>query len=109
MPARGYPLDIDAIILFELARGYASGPELWRRARERMREQGYKLHSGAWYPALDRLLTKGLVASGRGEPPFRRGKSRIAKIYILTEQGAKEARRLSEVIRNLMLPVQASA
>jgi DNA-binding PadR family transcriptional regulator len=104
MPARGYPIDIDAIILFELARGYGSGPAVWRRARTRMQEQGYKLHSGAWYPAFTRLRDKGLVASARGEAPFRQGKSRIATVYALTEKGAKEARRLSTVLRNLALP-----
>ena len=104
MPARGYPLDIDTIILFELTRGYGSGPEIWRRARDRMQLHGYKLHSGAWYPALKRLFNKGFVASGKAEGPFRRGKSRVPKIYILTEKGVKEARRLSSVLQSLILP-----
>ena len=103
MPARGYPLDIDAIILFELARGNGSGPEVWRRARARMQVNGYKLHSGAWYPAFARLYEKGLVAWAMAASPFRRGKNRIAKVYILTEKGVKEAKRLSAVIRNLAL------
>lgn len=108
MPARGYPIDIDAIILFELARGNGSGPEIWRRSRARMQENGYKLNSGAWYPALTRLFQKGLVAWAMAESPFRRGKSRIAKVYILSEKGAKEAKRLSSIIRNLILPSDAS-
>jgi len=108
VPARGYPLDIDAIILFELARGYGSGPEIWRRARVRLQEKGCKLHSGAWYPALDRLASKGFVLTAMGQVPFRRGKSRIAKIYSLSTAGAKEARRLSSVIRDLILPPEAS-
>jgi DNA-binding PadR family transcriptional regulator len=108
MPARGYPIDIEAIILFELVRGYGSGPEVWRRARARMLEQGFKLNSGAWYPALTKLFEKGFVAWAMGESPYRRGKSRIAKIYILTEKGVKEAKRLSTIIRNLLLPPETS-
>lgn len=108
MPARGYPLDIDAIILFELARGMGSGPELLRRTRVRMREKGYALNYGAWYPALRRLETKGFLVWGQGRPPFRRG-HRIPKIYALTPKGQTEALRLSTVIRSLLLPPEASA
>lgn len=109
MPARGYPLDIDAIIMFELARGNGSAPEILRRARNRMRVNGYKLNYGSWYPAVARLFRKGLVAWAMGETPFRRGKSRIARVYILTAKGVKEAKRLSAVLRNLILPSEASA
>lgn len=109
MPARGYPLDIDAVILFELTRGSGYGPDLWRRARRRMQENGYKLHSGAWYPAMERLHEKGFVSWSKPDGPFRKGRSRIVKDYALTEKGAREARRLSTVIRNLILSPEASA
>ncbi len=61
MPARGFPLDIDALILFELARSMGSGPELLRRARGRMQTRGYKLNYGSWYPALKRLEARRLL------------------------------------------------
>jgi len=108
VPARGYPIHINLIILFELSRGPATSPEIWRRASARMKTADYRLHSGAWYPAIEKLFRDGFVASSTDDGPFRRGKSRIAKIYILTEKGAKEVRRLSHIIRNIILPPSAS-
>lgn len=109
MPARGYPLDIDLLILFELARtGTASGPDLWRRACARMQENGYKLHSGAWYPALERLYRRGLIGWTKELPSTRPRKTRTTKTYALGPSGAKEARRLSTILRNLILPAEAS-
>lgn len=109
MPARGFPLDIDAIILFELVRGTGSAPELLRKARGRMQEQDYKLNYGTWYPALGRLERKGLVVGTQVDAPFRRSRASRAKVYLLTEKGAAEARRLSSVIRKLILPPEAPA
>lgn len=108
MPARGYPIDIDAIILFELARGSGTRPKIWQRACARMKENGYKLHSGAWYPAMERLYRDGLVAWAMENVVFRPGRSRIAKVFALTEKGTQEARRLSAIIRNLTLSPEAS-
>lgn len=109
MPARGYPLDIDAIILFELARGTGSGPEILRRARARMKGNGYKLNYGSWYPALKRLEGKGLAVWTMVEAPFRRGRACHAKVYVLTDKGLDAARRLSSDIRSLLLPPEAPA
>jgi DNA-binding PadR family transcriptional regulator len=106
MPARGFPIDIDAIILFELARGMGSGPELLRRVRGRMQARAYRLNYGSWYPALKRLETKGFVIGGK--PPRPKGR-RIPKIYALTDVGRKEARDLSIDIRALLLPLKAFA
>jgi len=108
MPARGYPLDIDVIILFELARGGTlSAPDLLRHAQSRMRANGYKLSCGTWYPAIDRLYRKGYLCWKMDEQ--RAPTHRIPKLYSLTELGVKEARRLSTVIRNLILSPEASA
>jgi DNA-binding PadR family transcriptional regulator len=109
MPARKFPIDIDLIILFELARGAGSGPDLWCRACQRLRLNGFTLHSGAWYPALGRLYAKGLVCWTKGQRPFDRHRTRIPKYWALTEKGAKEARRLSAVVRALALSSEASA
>lgn len=106
MPARGFPIDIEAIILFELVRGMGSGPELLRRARARMRSRCYKLNYGSWYPALERLEAKGFLTGGK--PPFPKGR-RIPKIYALTDDGRAEARQLSIDIRALILPLKATA
>ncbi len=109
MPARRYPLDIDLIIRFELARtGIASGPDLWRRAVARMQESGYKLHSGAWYPALERLYRRNLIGWTKKEVSMAPRKTRVPKTYALSPAGAKEARRLSTILRNLILPIEAS-
>ena len=109
MPARGYPLDIDALILFELAREAGSGPDILRRVRRRMQENGYKLNYGSWYPALKRLERKGLVSGTLVDAPERSGRARRAKVYVLTEEGKGAAQALSTVIRNLILPLEASA
>ena len=106
MPARGYPLDIDAIILFELAKGMGSAPELLRRVRGRMQKRGYRLNYGSWYPALKRLEEKGFLVGGK--PPKPNGRRR-PKIYALTDIGRMEAHALSTDIRALLLPVKAAA
>ena len=106
MPSRSFPLDTDAMILFELARGMGSGPELLRRVRARMLSRCYKLHYGTWYPALTRLEAKGFLTCGK--PPFPKGR-RIPKIYALTDDGKIQARELSTDIRALLLPQKASA
>ena len=109
MPVRGFPLDIEAIILFELARGFGTAPELLRRARARMEESGYPLHYGTWYPALARLERRGLLNGHQVKVSFQRGRANNAKAYYLTEQGQEEARRLSSRIRALLLPDDAPA
>ncbi|HJV33306.1 MAG TPA: PadR family transcriptional regulator [Patescibacteria group bacterium] len=104
MPVRGFPLDTEAIILFELARGFGTAPELLRRARARMEESGYALHYGTWYPALSRLERRELLNARRTKVSFRQGRANVTKVYYLTEKGQEEARRLSSRIRVLLIP-----
>ena len=108
MPARGTPIDVDLLILFELARGgMGHGPMLLRRTRERLGNSGFKLHYGTYYPALTRLLKKGFVAWTLQSLPWRAHKTRPPKVYALTPKGTQEVKRMSILFHNLILPLEA--
>ncbi len=108
MPARGTPFDIDLLILFELMRGGAGhGPLLLRRTRERLGDSGFTLHYGTYYPALARLLKKGLVTWTLQPLPWGGYKTRPPKIYALTPKGTQEAKRLSALFHKFILPLEA--
>jgi len=110
VPARGAPIDIDLLILFELARGGPGhGPLLLRRVRKRLGDSEITLHYGTYYPALDMLEQKGFVTWTLEPLPWMWHKTRHPKVYALTESGAKEARRLSAMFHRLILPLEASA
>lgn len=110
MPSRGAPVDIDLLILFELARGGPGhGPLLLRRFRKRIGDCGFKLHYGTYYPALKRLEKKGYVEWTTQPLPWRWHKSRRPKVYALTEKGTSEARRLSGIFHLIILPQEALA
>ena len=105
MPARGSPIDIELLILFELARGGPGhGPLLLRRTRKRLADDGVTLHYGTYYPALERLERKGLVAWTLQPLPWKWHKTRTPKVYALTENGTLEARRLSLLLRRMIVP-----
>lgn len=107
MPARGAPIDIDLLILFELARGgMGHGPLLLRRVHERLGESGFKLHYGTYYPALKRLLRKELITESLQPLPWKRHTSRPPKVYELTPKGAEEAKRMSAILHQIILPIE---
>ena len=110
MPARGSPIDIDLLILFELARGGPGhSPLLLRRVRKRLGDSSIKLHYGTYYPAMERLTSNNLVAWTLEPLPWKWHKTRQPKVYALTEKGTQEARRFSKMFHRLILPLDASA
>ena len=110
MPPRGAPIDVDLLILFELARGGPGhGPLLLRRVRKRLGDDSIRLHYGTYYPALDKLEQKGFVTWTLQPLPWKWHKTRQPKIYALTENGTLEARRLSSMFHRLILPPEAPA
>ena len=110
MAARGSPIDVDLLILFELARGGPGhSPLLLRRIRRRLDAGDIKLHYGTYYPAMDRLERKGFVTWTLQPLPWKWHKTRQPKIYALTENGTQEARRLSSMFHRLILPPEAPA
>lgn len=110
MPPRRSPIAIELLILFELVRGGPGhGPLLLRRTHKRLGESGIKLHYGTYYPALVKLESEGLVASTIQPLPWMKRASRPPRVYALTEEGAKEARRLSAMFHKLILPLREAS
>ena len=110
MPPRGAPIDVGLLILFELARGGPGhSPLLLRRVRKRLGAADIKLTYGTFYPAMERLESKGFVVWTLQPLPWKWHKTRQPKIYALTDTGTLEARRLSEMFHRLILPPEAPA
>ena len=67
----------------------AYGVPVWRELEERA---GRTVSLGAVYKTLERLESKGLMASARGEPTAERG-GRSKRVYRLTAPGVRLLRR----------------
>ena len=89
--------DFEQLILFALVRlgADAYGASLRREIEART---GRTISAGALYTALDRLETRGFVASGLGEPTPERGGKR-KRLYTLQPAGERVLARVYESLR----------
>ena len=89
--------DFEQLILFALVRlgADAYGASLRREIEVRT---GRTISAGALYTALDRLETRGFVASRLGEPTPERGGKR-KRLYTLQPAGERVLARVYESLR----------
>jgi PadR family transcriptional regulator len=89
--------DFEQLVLFALVRlgADAYGGSLRREIEART---GRTISAGALYTALDRLETRGFVASRLGEPTPERGGKR-KRLYTLQPAGERALTRVYESLR----------
>jgi len=95
------------LILRTLSRGPLHGYAIVKRIREASRE-GLQIEDGSLYPALNRMLVKGWLASEWGVSE----NNRKARFYRLTPQGRKqldqEAGEFDRLVRAIQLVMRTA-
>jgi len=89
------------LILRTLSRGPLHGYAIAKRIKEASRE-GLEIEDGSLYPALNRMLIKGWVASEWGVSE----NNRKARFYHLTAQGRKQLEREAGEFDRLVRAIQ---
>lgn len=89
------------LILRTLRAGPLHGYAIVRRIREAS-EQGLEIEDGSLYPALNRMLVKGWLASEWGTSE----NNRKARFYRLTAEGRKQLARETESFDRLVRSIQ---
>lgn len=99
MFTRGYLGEFEHIILLALLRlaDQAYGVTVRREIQERIQRE---VSVGAVYATLDRLETKGLVKSFRGEPTAERG-GRSKRFFRITAKGVTAVNRTQEALKRM--------
>jgi PadR family transcriptional regulator PadR len=92
---------LEMLILRTLTLGPAHGYAIARHI-ERLSEDVLKVEHGSLYPALDRLLRRGLVTARWSETPTKRK----ARYYTITATGRKRLKERAEEHGRLMVAVQ---
>lgn len=72
-----------------------------RVRREIETRTGREASIGAVYATLDRLATKGLVASSLAEPTAERG-GRAKRVFVITGEGTRALRRAQRYFRVML-------
>lgn len=96
--------ELEQLLLFAVLRlgDDAHGPAIRGELRDRI---GRDVGPGTLYPTLDRLESKGLLASELGEPTPERG-GRAKRYFTLTENGVTEARQVWRTMSRLVEGVE---
>ena len=102
--AQFLPGTLFLLILKSLARGPLHGYAIAKRIKNT--SQGLEIEDGSLYPALNRLLVKGLVKAEWGTSE----NNRRARFYRLTSEGRKyleaESREFDRLIRQIQLAMR---
>ena len=92
------------LVLKSLARGPLHGYAIAKRIKQA--SEGLEIEDGSLYPALNRLLVKGLVKAEWGTSE----NNRRARFYRLTPEGRKyleaESREFDRLIRQIQLAMR---
>ena len=92
---------LEMLVLRTLSLGPAHGYAIARHI-ERLSEDVLKVEQGSLYPALDRVLGRGLVTAKWRETPT----GRKARYYTITAAGRKRLEERAEEHARIMLAVQ---
>jgi PadR family transcriptional regulator len=102
--AQFLPGTLFLLILKSLARGPLHGYAIAKRIKNT--SEGLEIEDGSLYPALNRLLVKGLVEAEWGTSE----NNRRARFYRLTSEGRKyleaESREFDRLIRQIQLAMR---
>ena len=102
--AQFLPGTLFLLILKSLARGPLHGYAIAKRIKNT--SEGLEIEDGSLYPALNRLLVKGLVKAEWGTSE----NNRRARFYRLTSEGRKyleaESREFDRLIRQIQLAMR---
>ena len=100
MPRSNAPVSTATAILIRLSEGAGHGYELRKWTERRL---GIRLYDGTFYPALGRLIEKGLASSAKETPaPCPRRRSRLRVFYSLTARGRQAAERIKTQLVSLL-------
>ena len=105
MPRTMFPNTCEVLALVELARGSGCGFEVHRRVAAKLAPAPPPAMNTFYY-ALQRLVKDGLAVRTKEHVPLRRGRTgQPRKFFLITEEGRREAQRLSDGLRATLLPL----